>query len=246
MDRIVAVSKAKREELLSLGLRPGSVVTIPNAVDVPEPLPSRPEARFRLLRAFSLSPDVKLVATAGRLSPEKAQGDFLRAYSQLALARPETRALVFGDGPERGRLEALCRELNIAARVTFCGHRTEFIELLPGVDLFVLSSLTEGLPNVVLEAFAVGVPVVATLVGGVPEIARDGITALLAPPAQPTQLASAMLEALSDEAASARRAAAARALVKERHGFADNARHLAELIHQVAARAQTFGEARVE
>ncbi len=243
MDRVVAVSGAKREELLSLGLCPAQVVTVANAVDVPERAPSRLDARLRLLQSFALPAQARLVAIAGRLSPEKAQSDFLRACSRLASVYPQTHALVFGDGPERGRLETWCRDLGIGPRVTFCGHRSDFVELLPGLDLLVLSSLTEGLPNVVLEAFAMGVPVVATAVGGVPEIAQDGVTALLAPPAQPDKLASAMIEALSDKAASARRAKAARALVQEHYGFAENARQFAKLIHQVAKRDRAwYGE----
>ena len=235
-DRVVAVSQAMRERLLALGLEPARVVCIPNAVDVPSPPPDKALARRRLQEAFSIDAADLLIATAGRLSPEKAQADFLRAAARIVPERPRARFLLFGDGPEERRLRTLAVELGLGERVVFCGFHRDLGELLPGLDLFVLPSLTEGLPNVILEAFAAGVPVVATSVGGVPELALEGRTMLLVPPARPSELAAALEQALTDPEAGRRRAEAARALAAEQYSFAANARRFADLLWELTPR----------
>jgi glycosyltransferase involved in cell wall biosynthesis len=239
VDAVVAVSDATRDTLLGVGMDPGRVVTIRNAVDPQDGPKNASLAGRRLRQTFGLAEEEIVVATAGRLSPEKGQGDFLRACAHVSGRRHDCRFLLFGDGNERARLERLAAELGVEDRVVFCGHRDDFLDLLPGVDLLVLSSLSEGLPVVILEAFAACVPVVATSVGGVPEVAEHGATALVVPPGRPLELAEAVEESLTNRAAARSRAESARRLVIGKYGFADNARRLASLIRDVVTRHST-------
>jgi glycosyltransferase involved in cell wall biosynthesis len=233
MDAVVAVSEATRRALVGIGISPARVVTIPNAVATDETPPYREAARRRLAEIYQLRASSTIIATAGRLSPEKAQGDFLRACSRLKDGGHNPRFLIFGDGQERSRLGELAGELALRERVVFCGYRADFLDLLPGVDLLVLSSHAEQLPFVILEAFAAMVPVVATDVGGVSELAEHETTALLVPPGSPELLAAAMGDALRNPGAAARRAEAARRLVDEHYGSAANAQRFAELIKRL-------------
>jgi glycosyltransferase involved in cell wall biosynthesis len=121
----------------------------------------------------------------------------VRALS--AISRPSVVLLLSGEGPERARIEALVTELGLGSRVRFVGTATPLVELLPLADLFVLPSETESFGLAALEALACGVPVVATAVGGIPEVVRDGETGLLVPPEDPAALARAIESLLADE-----------------------------------------------
>jgi glycosyltransferase involved in cell wall biosynthesis len=145
------------------------IVVIYNAVepvDGVEPLP------------VPLKTPIKAV-TVGRLIPLKRVDGLLEALKEL----PDLGLVVVGDGPERLRLERRARELGVSDRVYFAGQRSkkEALGLMAACDLFVLNSVHEGLPHVVLEAMALGLPVVATAAGGTPEVVRDGETGLLVP-----------------------------------------------------------------
>jgi sugar transferase (PEP-CTERM/EpsH1 system associated) len=131
--------------------------------------------------------------SVARLSAEKDFPTLLRA---VALASPQVYGLqlqIVGDGPERSRLESLCRELGISSRVEFLGERHDVPALLRNAGFFVTSSLTEGISLTLLEAMAVGLPVVATAVGGNPEVVQDGVTGRLVPAGDPEALATAMV-----------------------------------------------------
>jgi glycosyltransferase involved in cell wall biosynthesis len=201
-DRIVAVSRGYAEILQSKGIPARQISVVPNAVDLSrfqgngrDPLQKRRELGF--------APDEFLIATVGRLSPEKAQGDLITAFGQVMPAFPKARLLIVGDGPLRPVLEEKARLLP-AGRVRFLGFRRDVHEIMPMIDLFALSSLTEGLPNVILEAFSCGKPVVASAVGGVPELVEHGVSGLLVPPGQPEELAQAIARCLlAPEAAAA-------------------------------------------
>lgn len=138
-----------------------------------------------------------LIATAGRISPEKAQEVLIEAFARIKGEHPKASLLIIGDGPSRRALEGLARERN-AEGVRFLGFRTDMDQIMCAIDLFVLPSLTEGLPNVILEAFACKKPVVATAVGGVPEIVDHGKSGLLVPPKRPDLLAEAIQALLRD------------------------------------------------
>lgn len=132
------------------------------------------------------APALPLVLTPARLHPQKGHADLLRAAALV----PNAHFVLAGDGPERGALEDLVRHLGIESRVLFLGERDDVPQLLARSAAFVLPSLYEGLPVSVLEAMAVGTPVIATAVGGTDEVVEDGVTGVLVPPGNPARLAA--------------------------------------------------------
>jgi glycosyltransferase involved in cell wall biosynthesis len=215
VDRVVAVSPtiadATRRER---GLRPERILTIENGVDV-SALEASLHLRDESRRAWGLAPETPAVGVVGHLSPIKGHADFLQAAAQVAAADPRVRFFLVGDGPLRPSLEALAGALGMADRVVFTGARKDAARLLAMLDIFVLPSHAEGMSNALLEAMAMGLPVVATAVGGNPDVVRDGVTGLLVPPRQPRALAGALAELLADPAAATALGAQARCRVRQ-------------------------------
>jgi glycosyltransferase involved in cell wall biosynthesis len=149
-------------------------------------------------KALGLDVAVPVVAVVGRLSPEKGQEYFLEAMTVVATAIPGVAALIVGEGQEEERLRARTDALGLGGVVRFVGYRRDMDTVYPAVDLLVLPSLSEGLPMVALEAMARGIPVVATRVGGVPEVVEDGHSGMLVPSADPRALARAVITLLLD------------------------------------------------
>jgi glycosyltransferase involved in cell wall biosynthesis len=186
---------------LGWGLDPDRVSVLPNpAPEIPS-LPSREALRAEL----GLDGDV--LAFAGRLGVQKSLGVALEAVG----ATPGVTLAVAGDGPERGSLERRAHELGLDDRVRFLGSvsRDAVLRLFRAADASVLSSAWENFPHTVVEALAVGCPVIATAVGGVPEVVRDGENGLLVPPGDPAALAAAVWRFFSDAALRERLATAA-------------------------------------
>jgi glycosyltransferase involved in cell wall biosynthesis len=156
-----------------------------------------PGARERLL-AFFPQPVSHVVLGAGRFSPEKGFGVLVEAAAAICRDNPGAGVVLFGEGGLRAELEARVAELGLAGRVVMPGFRTDLDSLIGAADVVVLPSFTEGLPNVALEASAAGVPVVATAVGGTPEVVRDGETGFLVPAGQPAAIAAKVGELLAD------------------------------------------------
>jgi glycosyltransferase involved in cell wall biosynthesis len=144
------------------------------------------------------------------LRPQKALDILVRAAQLVHGALPEARILIVGDGPERDALTALVQELGLAGVVVFAGVRTDVGDLLAASDIVASSSAFEGSPLALMESLGAGKPVVATRVGGVPEIVRDGLEGLLVPPGDPTALADALLTLLRDSGLRDRMGAAGR------------------------------------
>ena len=202
-----------RDVALGWGLDPERVSVLPNpAPEVPE-LPSREELRAELGIA-----DGAVLAFAGRLGPQKALAVALEA---LAAVEGVT-LLVAGDGPERVRLERRSAELGLSTRVRFLGaiSRERVLRLFRGADASVLPSAWENFPHTVVEALAVGCPVIATAVGGVPEVVRDGENGLLIAPGDPAALAAAISRFFGDRDLRERLAASAPASVS---GYSETA-----------------------
>jgi glycosyltransferase involved in cell wall biosynthesis len=180
-----------RQIALGWGLDPARVSVLPNpAPEVPE-LPSRDELRGEL------GLDGSTLAFAGRLGPQKALGVALEALAGV----PAAALVIAGDGPDRAALELRARELRVDGRTRFLGSvsREAVLRLFRAADATLLSSSWENLPHTVLEALVVGSPVIATAVGGVPEVVRDGENGLLVPPNDPDALAAAIARVLGDD-----------------------------------------------
>jgi succinoglycan biosynthesis protein ExoA len=199
-DRIVCLSQLQALKLSKTASLAKKVRTIANAIDVPEvDGGSRLRAGAELRRRLGLPSNCQVVATGGRLSPEKALGDFLQAISLIASQFKETRFVIFGEGVERLDLENRASALGIKKQVTFAGFHPDLRSLLPGVDLLVNPSHSEEMPNIVLEAMAAGVPVLATRVGGLEEISGANGALRLVPPGKPAVLAEEIGHLLSNQ-----------------------------------------------
>ncbi len=200
-DAVIAVCElARQAEIERAGAAPHHVATIYNGVDVTAFSRSDPEADARIRDTFDIPADAPLLGAIGRLHPQKDFGTLLAAVAQLRRQVPDAHLLLVGDGELREELVNHARSLGLGDCVTFAGHRTHIPEILAAIDVFTLTSLWEGLPNVILEAMAAGLPVVATRVGGVPEVVVAGETGLLVPPRDPDALSRAIVTLLRDPA----------------------------------------------
>ncbi|NSW54318.1 MAG: glycosyltransferase family 4 protein [Anaerolineae bacterium] len=214
--RYVVVSRQLEAECRAMGIPAAKLACIPNGTSLADVPPAEVEA----LRAeLALAPSTPLVLAAGRLAPVKNHAALLRAFPAVLAREPAAVLLIAGEGPLRGELERLARSLGLADRVRFLGLRPDLPVLLRLARVFVLPSLQEGLPLVLLEAMAAGTPVVAAAVGGVPELVRDAGTGLLADPADPATFSAAIAALLADETLQAALAANARALVQAQYGL---------------------------
>ncbi|MGA2700254.1 MAG: glycosyltransferase [Isosphaeraceae bacterium] len=185
VDRFVCVS----EEVAALSRRQGidesRLRTILNGIDI---------GRFGFHGPDASGP----VLTVARLSPEKDVANLVRAAAMALERAPDLRVEVAGGGPCREELGRLAAELGVADRIAFLGEVRDVPAVLARARMFVLPSRSEGIPLTVLEAMARGLPVVATRVGGLPEVVEEGVTGLLVPPADPAALAAAMVELWCD------------------------------------------------
>lgn len=141
----------------------------------------------------------------GRLEPVKGCSQFIESIPEVIENYPDSYFVVVGDGTERKSLESIVKELGIENRVYFCGFRDDPINIFQSLDLYVLPSLNEGIPLAMLEAMSSEVPVVATSVGGIPEVIKDKVNGLLVPPENPRALAEGILESLGNPGETAKR-----------------------------------------
>ena len=205
--RIVTVCGPFRDQLVARGIRPSHIAVHHNAV--PPFVQPDGAAMERIRTSLGLPADRPLLVTIGRLSREKGHDDLLRAVARLDRAR-RPHLVIVGEGPEREPLLAAARRYAVHGDVTLAGHHEDVRPLLAMASLFVLPSHSEGSPNAMLEAMAAGVPVVATRVGGVPELATDDVTARLVPAHDPVAMAAALEELLRDPVLASRLAQTAR------------------------------------
>lgn len=196
---IVANSRAAGSRLIGFGRGAIEKVTvIPNGIDLDDFQSDAAPAETRT--KIGVGASVPLVGILGALRPEKDQATFLRAAARVVQLIPDAHFLLIGDGSERCKLQSLAVQLGIEDRVLFAGDRTEVPDLLTALDVFVLSSITESFPNAVLEAMAVGRPVVATNFGGTPELVEEGNTSFLVPVADDESMAARIVALLRDPA----------------------------------------------
>jgi len=218
MDLVVCVSEAQAVKVRAAGVPAAKVVVIRNAAR-PMAFPPPSDAGRSRLSAHAASPGDLLVVTAARLSPDKGIHVLIDAARRVVDRVPGARFIVFGEGAERERLERQIAECGLEEAVRLAGFSPGLDQLWPNADLMVLPSFTEGLPNVILEASAAGVPVVATAVGGTPEAVDPGQTGLLVPPGDPLALAGAVVELLIDPLRRRKLGLAGRRFVREGFTF---------------------------
>lgn len=209
-DRFVAVSEATRHDLVNgAHVPPSKVTVIHNGIE--EQLVSE-ERKSAVRLEFGLSQSQKLVLYVGRLAFHKGVRYLTEAAETLAAQVPEARFVLVGEGPMEDELMRRAERSPLAGKVSLTGRRTDAVEIIAASDLFVLPSLSEGLPLTLIEAAMCGKAMVAARTGGVPDLVREGETGLLVPPHDPLALARAIRQLLADDAARERMGAAARSL----------------------------------
>ena len=196
-DRVVTVCRPFAQELERRGI-PSARIRIQH-MPVSPLAPSSDQA-LELRRRLGIAAGERVVLTVGRLSLEKGHADALRVFRLLRDRMPAQplRLLIVGDGPERRRLGALADRLGLAQSVIFAGHQDQIAAFYAAANVFLLTSHSEGSPNALLEAMSAGLPVVATRVGGVPELAENGEEALLEDRGDHEALADAVLRVFTE------------------------------------------------
>lgn len=197
-DRLVTVSEQVKNELIGYGIAKAEKITIvPLGFDLEPFLVSHThQGEFR--REMGLSDEIKLVGIVGRIFTIKNHAMFLESAAQISAREPTARFVIVGDGVLRPALEQQARRLGIADRVLFTGWRRDLPRIYADLDLLVVSSDNEGTPVSAIEAMASSCPVVATRVGGLPDLIADRKTGILVPPRQPEALTNAVLCLLHD------------------------------------------------
>jgi glycosyltransferase involved in cell wall biosynthesis len=215
-DALVAVSDSVKQDLVGLGVAPaGKIRVIPLGLELDHLGAALPRG---VLRAEAGVPEgAPLVGMVGRLVSIKDVPTFLRAARIVGERRPAARFALVGDGEERAGLERLAAELGLDGRAAFLGWRDDLRPVYGDLDVVVNASRNEGTPVALIEAMAASRPVVATRVGGTPDLLGEGARGRLVPPGDPEALAAAVLETLDEAGAATTRARAAREHVLERH-----------------------------
>jgi glycosyltransferase involved in cell wall biosynthesis len=232
-NRVITVCEAFARELAGAGV-PLERISVQHNSIRPETMPSAEDAQA--VRAkFGIAKGEPLVLAIGRLSSEKAHIDLLHAFHHLQNndSKLNAKLLIVGDGPERERLEAAARSPGMAERVHFAGQISDVKPYYAAADLLVLPSHSEGSPYVLLEAMAAGLPIVATAVGGVPEMVKDEESALLVPPRDPQKMAAAIARVLKDAELARRLRLNAAALIATRYSPETYVRSLVEIYRRI-------------
>ncbi len=233
-DRLVTVCRAFAQELAgSTGVSIDNIAVQHNSIRRRSPVDSADVQALR--NRFEIGDNERVVLSVGRLSREKAHVDLLEGFKRLGETKPEIslKLIIVGDGPERSRLEVGAESPGCRARVVFTGQVTDVQPFYAMADLFALPSHSEGSPNVLLEAMAANLPIVATAVGGVPEMVQNNESALLVPPNDPPAIAAAIARLLTDKDLAQRLAKNAGTRVDTRYTPADYVRSLVEIYSEV-------------
>jgi glycosyltransferase involved in cell wall biosynthesis len=195
-DRVVTVSGSTKRLLVRSGVKESRISLIYNAVDPDEDKPTLDSHVVK--KNYGIRVGQKVVGVVGRLNPEKGQLVFLKAFRSVLKIFPDVKALIIGDGQDRRNLEDYCKQNGMDGNVVFTGYQENMANFYQVLDILVLPSLSEGLPNAVLEAMSFGVPVVAASVGGVPEVIYDE-NGVLVPPGDHEALADRMTKLLRND-----------------------------------------------
>lgn len=235
-SNVVAIAEALRRETVEVfRVPPDRVRLIPNAVDLDRLRPAKGREDTR--RELGVPVDAPVVLSVGALSPEKDPLTHLEVTTQARRQHPDLVHLFAGDGPLRGRLEEAVRSRGLSAWVRVLGTRTDVPDLLAASDLLLLASRNEGLPGCAIEAGALGLPVAAFAVAGVPEVVLDGRTGLLAPPGEAMVLSQLVVRLLDQPGVRRRMGEEAMAWVRGAFDIRTVAPQYVRLFEEVATAA---------
>lgn len=215
-DAVVAVSDEVSDQLLKAGVEPGKLKVIGNGIDLEKF--RKPASGINNVKAeLGIPANAKVIGAVGRLSPEKGYFFLLEAARDILSKKEDCFFLLVGDGQQRQDLKEQAKRFGIEKRVIFAGKRKDIPEALSAMDIFVMSSLTEGQPMALLEAMAAKRPIVATSVGDMPKLLKAGAAGLIVPPSDSSSLAAGILRLLGDPAHAASLSAVASRTVAENY-----------------------------
>jgi len=232
-SKIIVISKAVSRRFNWLKNKEDKIVLVYNGIDLEK---FKPNVGIRKVRGESLSSKTPMVVTVGRLDWYKGHKYLLEAAEKIVQILPDARFLIVGDGEYRKRLENQVKQLNLDENVIFTGNRKDIPEILAGIDLFVLSSVSEGFGRAVAEAMACAKTVVATKAGGLSEVVEDGITGRLVSPKNSTALAEAIIELLKDKKKAENMGIAGRKRVEKLFSIERNVKSIEELYKKILTR----------
>lgn len=197
VDRFVTVSAGIKNVLVQDGIAPDRITVVHSGIDIERFLGR--EKDITLYQELGLDPAQPVIGNIAALAPHKDQQCLLHAAKIVLEKTPAAQFLFVGAGELEGELKQLAADLKITAKVKFTGFRKDVPQIMAILDIFAVSSYLEGLGTSTLEAMAVGLPIVATRTGGIPEIVQDGVNGLLVPPRDSSSLAHAILELLKNK-----------------------------------------------
>ena len=235
-SRVITVCNPFAERLAGEGVRAEKIAVRHNSIAAPAPAPAAEVAALR--DRLGVGSGERVILAVGRLSHEKGHVDLINALAELRRSDPalDFRLVLVGEGPERRRVEEAARAAGLESRVVLAGQAAAVRPYYQLADVLALPSHSEGSPNVLLEAMAAGLPVAATAVGGVPEIATDEVTALLVPARDPAAMAGALRRLLTDAPLASGLAARARDHVLAHFSPDAFVRSLIEIYRELAPR----------
>lgn len=213
VDRFICASEAIRRLLLSDGVPPDRALTVHEGID-PGRIDAAPAANLHA--DYWLPHHAPVVGNVAALVPHKGQKHLIDAAALVLREQPDTHFIIAGEGELRAALERQIRHHHLEKHVLLAGFRPDVLSMHKAFDLFVMSSVTEGLGTSLLDAMACGKPIVATTAGGIPEVVADGETGLLVPPRDPAAMARAIVRLLADEELRASMGAAGLARFRQR------------------------------
>jgi sugar transferase (PEP-CTERM/EpsH1 system associated) len=231
VKRVLCVSESIRSMLLQEGMHPSKIQVIPNGIDPDTFTHPRPTAAE--MAPLGIAPDDIVIGSVGRLVAVKDFTTLISAFALLKREYPQALLMLVGDGPERTRLEAHAADAGCSNRVRFLGERDDATSLYRFMRVFCLPSLSEGMSNVILEAMAAKVPVVATRVGDNPLLIDEKTSGLLVEPGNPESLARAILKLIADPELARAMALAGYRRVTERFSIVTMAQSYAQVYKEL-------------
>ncbi|SYZ73063.1 putative Glycosyl transferase group 1 [Candidatus Zixiibacteriota bacterium] len=230
-DHIVAVSNAQKDKLTALSIPTEEITVAHNAIDI-ESLKN--VVTVDLKKRFNFPEEAVVIVAGGRFSREKGQVYLIKAAEQTLKKNDRLRFLLFGDGPDWTKVKNIIVQEHLEDKIICPGFEKNLLGCIKAADILVNPSLSEGLPNIVLESMALEVPVIATAVGGVPELIKDGFNGLLVPKADARSLSEAIIKLARDRELRRKYAGAASGTLAGTFSFERQLVILGEMYRQMA------------
>ncbi len=232
-DRIITLTQRGKEEHIKYKIAPpNKFVPIYSGIDIKE-FSNFQVNRVKEKEKLNISLDVPVVGTVNRLDPVKGNQYLIASLSEVVKFFPTIKVIIVGDGSEKEKLKHYVTELGLSENVIFLGLCKDVRQILSTFDIFVLPSLNEGMGRCLLEAQALGIPVIATKVGGIPDVVEDGLTGILVSPRNPKEMAETIIRLLRNKAARKNMSEAAKKWIGERFGVESMVKKISDLYQEI-------------